>query len=117
MSVEIKPAIVPPLYVGVLNLFNNSLRVFLSISEVKILLQLSLFGLQIALSERTIMKDCGHHFLIATSKLLRDQIRAANSQKLHSPDTEEEIGKEARRKKKKKCHDMTRGGEYPRGDR
>lgn len=36
------------------------------------------------------MKDCAHHFLIATSKLPQDQIQAANSQKLHSADTERE---------------------------
>lgn len=86
------------------------------LSRVKIFLQFSLYGLQIALSERTITKDCAHHFLIATSKLLQDQIQAANSQKLHSPDTEKEtekeIGKREREKgRKKKCQDMTRGGE------
>lgn len=67
-------------------------------------LQFSLYGLQIALSERTITKGCAHHFLIATSKLLQDQIQAANSQKLHSPDTETEKregdGKEGEEKKK-----------------
>lgn len=57
---------------------------------VEIFLQFSLDGLQIALSERTITKDCAHHFLIATSKLPQDQIQAANSQKLHSADTERE---------------------------
>ncbi len=51
------------------------------------------------------MKDCVNHFLIATSKLLQDQIQAANLQKLHSPDTEreteKEIGEEEREKKRK----------------
>lgn len=63
-----------------------------------------------------------HHFLIATSKLPQDQIQAANSQKLYSPDTEREREKieervRDREGKEKKCQDMTRGGEYPHGDR
>lgn len=57
---------------------------------MKIFLQFSLYRPEIALSERTITKDCVHHFLIATSKLPQDQIQAANSQKLYSPDTERE---------------------------
>lgn len=74
------------------------------LSGVKISLQFSVSGLQIALSQRTIARDCAHHFLIATSKLLQDQIQAANSQKLHSPDTERERRekKTGREKKKKK---------------
>lgn len=79
---------------------------FLLLSALKMFLQFSLCGLQIALSERTITKVCAHHFLIATSKLLQDQIQAANSQKLHSPDTEreteKEIGKNERGEKKKR---------------
>ncbi|TNN67257.1 hypothetical protein EYF80_022506 [Liparis tanakae] len=75
----------------------------------------------IALSERTAAKDCAHYFLIAASKLLQDQIQAANSQKLLSPDTErgnkEELEKREREGKKKMCQDMARGGEYPCGDR
>lgn len=84
------------------------------LSGVKISLQFSVSGLQIALSERTIERDCAHHFLIATSKLLQDQIQAANSQKLHSPDTEREREKEIKKKtgreKKKKVsrHDKRR---------
>lgn len=67
------------------------------LSGVKLFLQFVLCGLQIALSERTTAKDCAHHFLIATSKLLQYQIQAANSLKLHSPDTER--GKKRRREK------------------
>lgn len=74
-------------------------------------LQFSLSGLQIALSERTITKDCAHHFLIATSKLPQDQIQAANSQKLHSADKRKREGDRKGRGRKKKCQDMTRGGE------
>lgn len=78
-------------------------------------LQFSLYGPQIALSERTITKDCAHHFLISTSKLLQDQIQAANSQKLHSTDTvrsrqgdSKEGERRRRRKKKVSRHDKRR---------
>lgn len=76
----------------------------------------SLWASDCAVRKRTIAKDCAHHFLIATSKLLQDQIQAASSQKLHSPDTEREteteIGKSERekteREKKVSRHDKRR---------
>ena len=78
------------------------------LSGVKSVLQFSLYGLQIALSERTIAKDCAHHFLIATSKLLQDQIQAANSQKLHSPDTEWEREKEIEKREREEEKKVSR---------
>lgn len=109
--------IVYALNLSLLNLYNNNLSCFPFYLKSKIFLQFSLYGLQIALSERTITKDCAHHFLIATSKLPQDQIQAANSQKLRSPDIRREREKQIEKRKKEregpreKCQDMTRAGE------